>query len=427
MQRRQFLSAAAGLPLAGYLGRGQTAAPRAGTPRFLLVFLRGAYDCNNLLVPTHSEFYYRARPTIAIARPGEAHGALALNADWGLHPMLEDSILPLFQGRQACFVPFAGTNDLSRSHFETQDSIELGQPLEGRKSFQSGFLNRLAQVLQADRQNRGGMSRPAVPKAHSTAAREGEGTPVTTMAFTAQLPLALRGSAQAANMALASVGKAGVDERHGQVIASMYQGTALGGAVAEGFAVRDAVQRGVQEEMERAGRDAISAKGFSLVAQRMAVLMREQFDLGFVDVGGWDTHVNQGGASGNLANRLAELSRGLATFAQEIGPEPWRNTVVAVISEFGRTFRENGNKGTDHGHGTAYWFLGGGLSSQAGGSIVGTQAEVTEKALFQNRDYPVLNEYRDVLGGLFGRMYGLSPAQIQQVFPASQARDLHLV
>lgn len=406
MQRRRFLSAAAGLPFAAYLGRGWTATPQAGTPRFLLVFLRGAYDCNSLLVPTHSEFYYRARPTIAIARPGQAQGALALNADWGLHPMLEDSILPLFQSRQACFVPFAGTNDLSRSHFETQDSIELGQPLEGHKSFQSGFLNRLTQVLQSDRQSRRGPS---------------------TMAFTAQLPLALRGSAQAANMALASVGKAGVDERHSQVIASMYQGTPLGGAVAEGFSVRDAVQRGVQEEMDRAGRDAISAKGFSLVAQRMAVLMREQFDLGFVDVGGWDTHVNQGSASGNLANRLAELSRGLATFAQEIGPEPWRNTVVAVISEFGRTFRENGNKGTDHGHGTVYWFLGGGLSSRAGGSIAGTQAEVTEKALFQNRDYPVLNEYRDVLGGLFGRMYGLSPAQVQHVFPASQARDLHLV
>ncbi|MEG0199491.1 MAG: DUF1501 domain-containing protein, partial [Comamonas sp.] len=169
------------------------------------------------------------------------------------------------------------------------------------------------------------------------------------------------------------------------------------------------------------------AKGFGLVAQRMAHLMREQFDLGFVDVGGWDTHVNQGGASGNLANRLSDLSNGLATFAEAMGEDTWRHTVVAVISEFGRTFRENGNKGTDHGHGTAYWFLGGGLSAQAGGKIVGEQIEVNEKALFQNRDYPVLNEYRSVLGGLFSRMYGLSSQQVQQIFPASSAGKLHLV
>ena len=344
MQRRQFLHWGAAAPLACYLGRGLAAPLQAATPRFLLVFLRGAYDCNSLLVPTHSDFYYQARPTIAIARPGEANGALPLDTRWGLHPALQGSLMPLFLQGQLGFVPFAGTNDLSRSHFETQDSIELGQPLAGGKSFQSGFMNRLAQVLQKDSRRT-----------------------VTPMAFTPHLPLSLRGDAQVANMALASVRKAGVDDRRSQIIASMYQGTALDAQVREGFAVQTAVQRSVQEEMDKAGRDAISAKGFGLVAQRMAHLMRDQYDLGFVDIGGWDTHVNQGGASGNLANRLEDLGQGLAGFAQAIGPESWRHTVVAVISEFGRTFRENGNRGTDHGHGTAYWFLGGGLSAQAGG------------------------------------------------------------
>ena len=404
MQRRQFLHWGAAAPLACYLGRGMAAPLQAATPRFLLVFLRGAYDCNSLLVPTHSDFYYQARPTIAIARPGEANGALPLDTRWGLHPALQGSLMPLFQQGQLGFVPFAGTNDLSRSHFETQDSIELGQPLAGGKSFQSGFMNRLAQVLQKDSR------RTVMP-----------------MAFTAQLPLSLRGDAQVANMALASVRKAGVDDRRSQIIASMYQGTALDAPVREGFAVQTAVQRSVQEEMDKAGRDAISAKGFGLVAQRMAHLMRDQYDLGFVDIGGWDTHVNQGGASGNLANRLEDLGQGLAGFAQAIGPESWRHTVVAVISEFGRTFRENGNTGTDHGHGTAYWFLGGGLSAQAGGKVLGEQIDVTEKALFQNRDYPVLNEYRSVLGSLFARMYGLSPAQLQQVFPQAEPGKLQLV
>ncbi|WFF81041.1 DUF1501 domain-containing protein [Delftia tsuruhatensis] len=404
MQRRHFLTMASALPFAAHLGRLQAAALQPATPRLLLVFLRGAYDCNSLLVPTHSDFYYEARPSIAIPRPSEAGGALALDGRWGLHPMLEDSIHPLFQAGQACFVPFAGTHDLSRSHFETQDSIELGQGLDGRRSYQSGFLNRLAQVLGQD----------------------GRG-PVSPMSFTPQLPLLLRGSLPSANMALASVGKGGLDDRRSQAIAAMYAGTALGTAVQEGFAVRDAVQRSVQEEMDQAGRDAISARGFALVAQRMAALMRERFDLGFVDVGGWDTHVAQGGATGALAGRLDELGRGLAGFAQEIGPEAWRHTVVVVISEFGRTFRENGNKGTDHGHGTTYWLLGGGLSARAGGRIVGEQVEVNQKNLFQNRDHPVLNEYRAVLGGLFQRMYGLSPAQLQRVFEGATPRDLQLV
>ena len=403
MQRRQFLSLGAAVPLSCHLVKGIAAPLQNSSPRFLLVFLRGAYDCNNLLVPTHSDFYYQARPGIAIARPGEANGALPLNSEWGLHPALQASLLPLYQQGQACFVPFAGTNDLSRSHFETQDSIELGQPLDGRKSLTSGFLNRLAQVLQADRRS------------------------LAPMAFTAQMPLSLRGNADVANMSLATAGKSAALGARAPVIASMYQGTALETAAREGFATQMAVQRSVQEEMDKAGRDAISAKGFGLVAQRMGHLMREQFDLGFVDVGGWDTHVNQGGASGNLANRLSDLSNGLATFAEAMGAETWSHTVVAVISEFGRTFRENGNKGTDHGHGTAYWFLGGGLAAQAGGRVIGEQIEVTEKALFQNRDYPVLNEYRSVLGGLFSRMYGLSAQQLQQIFPASAAGKLQLV
>src|ERR1700691_739679 len=127
------------------------AAPTSG-PRFLLVFLRGGYDATNMLIPYSSAFYYEARPNIAIARPDPdplAAGALALNADWALAPALRDSVGPLYQQRQVAFVPFAGTADLSRSHFETQDSIELGQPLGAARDFRSGFLARLHGVLGA--------------------------------------------------------------------------------------------------------------------------------------------------------------------------------------------------------------------------------------------------------------------------------------
>jgi uncharacterized protein (DUF1501 family) len=407
MQRRELLKMLAAAPLAGSVGR-LMAAPAAEDAKLLVVFLRGAYDCANLLVPISgaaSEFYRASRPGIAVPMPGEANGALPLNADWGLHPALASSVMPLFQQKQATFIPFAGTDDLTRSHFETQDSIELGQSLDGRRDYRSGFLNRLAGVL-------GG----------------GPLTAVSPIAFTDQLPIVLRGDAKAANMALGNVGRQAIDARQSEVIASMYRGTALAQPVAEGFAVRDEVLRAVKAEMDAASRNAMTAKGFELVARRMARLMKDRFDLGFVDVGGWDTHVGEGGGTGYLANRLEELGRGVAGFAEEMGEAAWRDTVVVVVSEFGRTFRENGNKGTDHGHGTVYWVLGGGLSAQAGGRVVGEQVALTQPAaLFQNRDHPVLNEYRAVLGGLFTRMYGLSPAQLDQVFEGTAPRDLHLV
>ncbi|MFY7915908.1 MAG: DUF1501 domain-containing protein, partial [Rubrivivax sp.] len=135
------------------------------------------------------------------------------------------------------------------------------------------------------------------------------------------------------------------------------------------------------------------------------------------------THVGQGGATGQLATRLEELGRGLAAYAQEMGAR-WSETTVVVVSEFGRTFRQNGNNGTDHGHGSVYWVLGGAVR---GGQVVGEQVAVTPNNLFQNRDYPVLNEVRSLLGGLLQRQFGLSPSQLATVFPGAQARDLRLI
>jgi uncharacterized protein (DUF1501 family) len=176
------------------------------------------------------------------------------------------------------------------------------------------------------------------------------------------------------------------------------------------------------DEMQQSGRGAVTAKGFQLEATRIARMMREQVRIGFVDIGGWDTHVAQGGATGALATRIADLSTGLEAFAQAMGPD-WNRTVVVVISEFGRTFRENGNRGTDHGHGTAYWVMGGGVK----GGVHGEQVALTPASLNQGRDWPVLNEYRGVFAGLFRRMYGLDAAQLQRVFPGGKMQDLQLV
>ena len=398
MNRREMLKTSLGalsaLSMAPTAGR-LFAAPSTSN-RLLVVFLRGGYDAANLLVPISSKYYYEARPNIAVPAPGnEPNTALPLNADWGLHPTLRESIFPLYNIGQAAFIPFAGTDDLSRSHFETQDSIELGQPLNQSRNYQSGFLNRLVATLN------------------------GRGA----IAFTDQLPIVMQGSVQVANTALRSVGKPAVDARQSALIAAMYQGTELEKRVSEGFTIRDEVMRELTDEMDAASRRAISAKGFELEARRIARLMKEKHNIGFVDVGGWDTHVGEGGATGYLAGRFDELGRGLTGFSQEMGAE-WRNTVVVVVSEFGRTFRENGNRGTDHGHGSVYWVLGGSIR---GNQIAGEQLKVEQKTLFQNRDYPVLNEYRAIFGGLFARMYGLNEVQLERIFMGTRARDLGLI
>ena len=391
MQRRQFLtSAAAAVPLLlGNAGR-LYALPVSG-PRLLVVFLRGAYDASNIVIPVSSDFYYAARPNLAIPRGA----ALALDNDWGLHPALKESIYPLWQKKQVAFVPFAGTDDTSRSHFETQDTIELGQPIAGTRDYRSGFLSRTAAAL----------------------------TGTTPIAFTGTLPLSFRGPQPIPNIALTSTGKPGVAGKNADLIQSMYQGQELAPAVAEGFKVQDQVYQAISAEMQAANRDAVSPKGFELSAQRIGILMREQFNLGFVDVGGWDTHVNQGGADGYLANRIGELGRGLALLATTLGPQ-WDNTIVIVVSEFGRTFRENGDRGTDHGHGSVYWVLGGGIK---GGRMAGRQVAVTQANLFQDRDWPVLNDYRSLIGGVLQKSYGLNQAQLTQIFPSAQPQDLALI
>jgi uncharacterized protein (DUF1501 family) len=177
------------------------------------------------------------------------------------------------------------------------------------------------------------------------------------------------------------------------------------------------------DEMRAANRDAINTKGLELEAARIGRLMRDNYRIGFIDVGGWDTHVGEGGAQGALATNLASLGSALQAFAQALGSE-WGNTVVVVLSEFGRTFRENGDRGTDHGHGTVYWVLGGSIG---GARIAGEQQRIERRTLFQDRDYPVLNDYRALLGGLFRRLWGLSAEQGERVFPQVAPTDLKLV
>ena len=407
LDRRSALAGATGLALLG--GRAM-AVPAAPGTRFLLVFLRGAYDAANVIAPASNAFYHEARPTLALAPPDPANpqAALPLDADWSLHPALRDSIAPLWASRQIAFVPFAGTDDMSRSHFETQDSIEMGQPIVGQRRYGSGFMGRLATTLGAnpDRANRGG-----------------------TIAFSDTLPLVMRGGPMIPNLALGGNGKQVIDDSETAMIAAMYRGQHLGGvdldgAVHAGFTARDTVWHTIDDEMRASGRGAIAARGFEAAATRIGLVMRDKYNLAFVDVGGWDTHVNQGGATGQLAGRIGELGRGLSAYATALGPDAWRQSVVIVVSEFGRTFRENGNRGTDHGHGSIYWVMGGAVS---GGRMVGPQVRIAPETLNQNRDLPVLTDYRALIGGVWQRQYGLNRAQLDTVFPGVAPARLNLI
>ena len=397
MDRRGFLVASGAAALAGSTRVSLAATGNnggSGRPRFLLVFLRGGYDALNVVAPTSAPLYQELRPHIALPKPDAGlETAVALDADWSLHPSLRDSIHPLYTRGQVAFIPCAGTDDASRSHFETQDTIELGQR-PGASRTGAGFLNRLAAALSGSE----------------------------AIAFGAQVPLALQGPRIVANVALQSLARPGIDARQASLITAMYAPTPLAGAVRDGFGVRDEVMRDFADEMESAGRGAVSSKGFEAEARRIARMMRERYDLGMVDIGGWDTHVGEGGATGYLANRIDELGRGLAAFADAMGPD-WSRTVVYVLSEFGRTFAENGNRGTDHGHGSVHWVMGG---SVRGGRIAGEQVRLARETLFQGRDLPVLNEYRGVLAGLFGRIHGLDRSALAGVFPGAEPKDLGL-
>lgn len=387
MHRRDFLTAGLAATAAAIGGRAWSAP--ATDQRLLVIFLRGGYDAMNVVIPTSSDFYYESRPTIAIARPDPANpnAALPLDSDWSLHPALKDSLYPLWTKKQIAFVPFAGTDDMTRSHFETQDTIELGQPVGGPRNYRSGFMGRLAKELSGGR----------------------------PIAFTAQPPLAFQGPMSVPNLNITSVSKPGVDGQQAKLIQEMYRGHDLEAAVAEGFSARDKAYAALAGEMAAANRNAISPSSFELAARRVARLMKTDYNIAFLDVGGWDTHVNQGGATGVLADRIGQLGRGLAALAEDLGPETWAKTTVVVLSEFGRTFNENGDKGTDHGHGSVYWVLGG---SVKGGRLAGGQVAMSQRFLNEGRDLAVLTDNRAIISSIIQRMYGARRDQIEKIFPS---------
>jgi uncharacterized protein (DUF1501 family) len=403
MQRRHILSQA--LPLAagwsvGYAAWAADAGGSTPPPRLVVVFLRGAVDGLSVVAPHADPAYQRARPGIALGSPGAEGGALALGGPWGLHPALAP-LLPLWQSQRLAFVHAAGSPDATRSHFDAQDFMESGTP--GRKSTADGWMNRLLGVLPAP-----GGELPSLTRAVS----------IGTV-----LPRIYAGPQTVANLAsgAAATRPLPLDRpRVAQAFDALYQGDdVLSRTYQEAQQARREVMASitpsVEAEMQAANNGAPLPDGFPGDAARLATLMRNdpRVQLAFMALGGWDTHANQGAATGQLANRLAPLGQGLATLAERLGPA-LEQTVIVVMSEFGRTVRQNGNGGTDHGHGNVMWLLGGPV---AGGKVHGDWPGLDDVALHEGRDLAITTDFRQVLAGIAEKHLRLPDARLGQVFP----------
>lgn len=376
------------LPLGGNVWGARVA--QAG-PRLAVIFLRGAVDGLNVVVPYADDLYYEYRPTIAVARPGSTDGLIDLDGHFGLHPALT-ALQPLWKNRQLAFIHACGSPDPDRSHFEAQAYMETGTP--GVPSTTTGWMNRLATAMQL----------------HQAA---------DAVAFGATTPLIVRGPAPVATF---PTGRAATHmqpmdrNRAQQVFDRIYMNDSrLGDTYRDALQARSTLIRALDADMSASAQGAPDPSGFPTDAARAAHMMTADpgLRLVFFQLGGWDTHVSEGAATGQLANHLKPLGDGLATFAAALGPQ-WRNTVVMVVSEFGRTARENGNRGTDHGHGNAHWLLGGAIG---GGRVYGDWRGLSANELHQNRDLPVTTDFRNVVALVAQRHLNVDSAALRAVLP----------
>jgi uncharacterized protein (DUF1501 family) len=400
MQRRDFLHlmAAAGLMIP--VGRSAWAAVgNNGTNterKLIVVMLRGAVDGLNVVAPYGDANYAQLRPTIAIARPGQENGAIDLDGYFGLHPALA-SLQPLWDQKKLAFIHASGSPDPTRSHFDAQDYMESGTP--GKKSTQDGWLNRLLTELP------------------------GPSTPTRAISVGPVMPRILSGRAPATNIAAGEAGtKANLLDRPqvGSAFDQLYQNNEKFGRTYQDAKdahkeMMTASMSPLENEMQMANNGAPLPNGFPNDAARLATLMRNdpKIQIAFVALGGWDTHANQGAGTGQLANRLTPLGQGLATLAQRLGPM-FDDTTIVVMSEFGRTAKQNGNGGTDHGHGNVMWVLGGDV---AGGKVYGDWKGLSADGLHEGRDLAVTTDFRSVLATVAERHLYLPDKQLAQLFP----------
>jgi len=397
--RRVFLKTT-GLALVagGFLPKVFVRMAKAGTLAsgkvLVAIFQRGAVDGLNVVVPFGEKVYYDARPSIAVPRPGSGDGAaLDLDGFFGLHPSMAP-LLPLFKDRSTAFVHAAGSPDSTRSHFDAQDFMESGTP--GVKATADGFL---ARALESQK--------PVKP------------SPLRAVAVAPALPRILAGSAGAISISnLQSFGiHAGAATRTAaDSFEAMYAEAAAGAMSETAKDSFDAVRILQSASPEKIAPDngAVYPNGpFGNALKQVSQLIKSNvgLEVAFADVGGWDTHVGEGGAQGQLGNLLRNYAESIAAFAKDLGSRMGDVTLV-TMSEFGRTVKENGNRGTDHGHANVMLLLGGGVR---GGKVYGRWPGLDASHLYENRDLAVTTDFRDVFAEVLAKRQGVE--NLASVFP----------
>jgi uncharacterized protein (DUF1501 family) len=369
-----------------FLQRTAFAAGATGRAKQLIaIFQRGAVDGLSVIVPFGEEEYYRARPSIAIPRPDSGeNAAIDLDGFFGFNPRLQP-LKRFWDSRQLAIIDACGSPDNTRSHFDAQDYMETATP--GVKSTADGWLNRYMQARKVE-----------------------DATPFRAVSLTQQLPRMLQGTAPA--LAMNQIAQFGI--RAGQASA------AVGASFEAEFAAA------ADRMLGHTGREAFDAikmlkvadpskydaengadyprTPFGQALKQIAQLCKANLGLevAFADVGGWDTHVNQGAAQGQLATRLDDFARGIAALATDLG-DRMEDTMILTMSEFGRAVSENGNRGTDHGHGNAMMAIGGGVR---GGRVYGKWPGLAADRRYEGRDLAVTTDFRDVFGEIVVRHLG---------------------
>jgi len=381
--------------LPAFLTRAVLAAsqPAAGRKILVVLFQRGASDGLNTVVPFAETNYYRLRPSIAIPQPrsGSKEAALDLDDQFGLHPSLEP-LVTLFHERHLAIVHAAGSPDSTRSHFDAQDYMESGTP--GLKSTPDGWLNR-----------------------HLKTQPRPDATPFRAVAMGQNLPRTLQGSASAIAlpdlrqfqvMTSSPVVAGGFEAIYAQTVDPTLSSTGR-----ETFEAIEMLRRAdpARYQPENGADYSRSRVGQNLLQVAQLIKSNVGLEVAFVDIGGWDHHVNEGGVQGQLANLLRELGLGLAAFHRDLG-DRMADVVVVTMSEFGRTAHENGNRGTDHGHANCMFVLGG---SVAGGNVYGRWPGLEREQLHEGRDLALTTDFRSVLGEVLARHVGNT--DLKPVFP----------
>jgi uncharacterized protein (DUF1501 family) len=376
-----------------FLQRAIADTPAPNKKKLVVLFQRGAMDGLNVVVPFAEPNYYALRPTIAIPQPasGSQEAAIDLDGFFGLHPSLQP-LEQLFHGGQLAIVQAVGSPDPTRSHFDAQDFMESGTP--GARATDDGWLNRSLQEM---------------PEQNASAFR--------AVAFGPYLPLTLRGKASAISISdlkdFKVLGNPQVTEGGFETMYAQTVDQALHGVGQETFEAVDSLRKLDPEHYQPENGAEYPKSKFGKSLQEIAELSKADLgmEVAFLDSGGWDHHVNEGGVQGQLANLLRDLSQGIAAFHQDLG-DRMEDVVFVSMSEFGRTAHENGNRGTDHGHANCMFVMGGGVK---GGKVYTRWPGMSQEQLYQGRDLAVTTDFRSVLGEIVTKHLG--NRDLSAVFP----------